>query len=819
MNFEIEKTISNFVESQFPQFYLTEGPNFVLFVKAYYEWMETEGQAIRQARTLMDYRDIDNTLDDFLIHFQQKYLYGIPFEVIINPRYLLKHILDVYRSKGTIQCYKLLFKLIYNQDIDVYLPGSDILKPSDNKWNQPTYVEVTDTPALANYIGKSVVGLSSNTTAIIESYGKEPVNYSIISSLYLSNIQPQGGAFVIGEKIVIDGQQSNSVAILNAPTVIGSMDSVSIISGGQNFNLGDILKVVHKEPTTNKVVSKGVNGVVKVTSVSKIVANGALIFDLSSSGFGYANNPLVFVYKGTNDTTGSGAGFAVNGISSIQNYSYNTDIIADYVTTALNATQFNFPSNPTANTSSTISSVLNYTSADFGAVSSLTNILSGSGYTNSASIFVRSVFTSNVIPGTATYNTASNTVSFGTANAQYYYSANDTIFLQANASVSGTAEYAVIQSVPNTTAVVLYGPPTNNSTPTAKARLAPPIFASNFAQYDINGLPGGTDAVVTSFYAVANGNVVKTVSAINSGKGYTDNEFVEMYLAGGLSSINVLGGGSNYANGDTLVFTGGGPFVSYAQGTVTTGSSVALTLNAASTTAGTYSGGDFVFQNVSSSSNTANGSIFTVNSTVMIVNVNSGTFQSNALVYSFNVSGLHSNVTSLVYTNGIITSASLSSNGSGYDSSPLIVVKSANGSGAYLTANVAEYNTTSQVTGRVVKTGVGKSPGYWESTKSFLNSDKYIQDSYFYQDFSYQLKTAATLDKYKDVLYNTFHTSGSELFGQFQLSELNNEPSSILYDESAMEINNVIAYYLTSDMTVITADNSNYTADQLFVSI
>jgi hypothetical protein len=781
--------------------------------------METEGQAIRQSRTLMDYRDIDNTLDSFLTHFQQKYLYGIPFSVIVNPRYLLKHILDVYRSKGTIQCYKLLFKLIYNQDIDVYLPGNDILKPSDNKWNQPTYVEVTDTPSLVNYIGKTVVGLSSNTTAIIESYGKEPVNYSIISSLYLSNIKPQGGAFVIGEKIVIDGQQANSVAILNAPTVIGSMDSVNIISGGQNFNIGDILKIVHKQPTTNRVVSKGINGVVKVTGVSKIGANGALTFDLSDGGFGYTNNPLVFVYNGTSDTTGSGASFAVNGISSIQNYTYNTDLIIDYANTLINATQYNFPTSPTSNTASAISSVLNFVSADFGAISSLTNIVSGNGYTNAASIFVRSVFTSNVIPGNATYNTASNTVSFGAANAQYYYSANDTIFLQANSVVSGSAEYAVIKSVPNTTAVVLYGPPSNNSTPSAKARLAPPIFASNFAQYDINGLPGGTDAVVTSSYAVVNGNVVKTVSSINSGKGYTDNELVEMYLAGGLSSINVLGGGSNYSNGDILVFTGGGPFVSYAKGTVSTGSSVALTLNAASTTAGIYSGGDVVFQNVSSSSNTANGSIFTVNSTVMIVNVNSGTFQSNALVYSFNVSGLHSNVTSLVYTNGIITSAALTFNGSGYDSSPLIIVKSANGAGAYLTANVAEYNTASKVTGRVVKTGIGSSPGYWESTKSFLNSDKYIQDSYFYQDFSYQLKTAATLDKYKDVLYNTFHSAGSELFGQFQLSELKNQPSSILYDASEMEINNVVAFYLTADMSVITADNAIYTADQLFVSI
>ena len=86
MDFEIEKKISYFVENQFPQFYRDEGSNFIQFVKAYYEWMEEEGNAIYESRSLLDYRDIDNTLEDFLEHFQRKYLYGIPFNVIINKR-------------------------------------------------------------------------------------------------------------------------------------------------------------------------------------------------------------------------------------------------------------------------------------------------------------------------------------------------------------------------------------------------------------------------------------------------------------------------------------------------------------------------------------------------------------------------------------------------------------------------------------------------------------------------------------------------------------------------------------------------------------
>ncbi len=72
MDFNIEKTISNFIENQFPQFYKEEGQNFIQFVKAYYEWLEEDsstngyGGSIKESRKLFDYRDIDTTVERFL---------------------------------------------------------------------------------------------------------------------------------------------------------------------------------------------------------------------------------------------------------------------------------------------------------------------------------------------------------------------------------------------------------------------------------------------------------------------------------------------------------------------------------------------------------------------------------------------------------------------------------------------------------------------------------------------------------------------------------------------------------------------------------
>ena len=44
---DIEQKISPLVENMFPSFYREEGPNFVMFVKAYYEWLETNHQVIQ----------------------------------------------------------------------------------------------------------------------------------------------------------------------------------------------------------------------------------------------------------------------------------------------------------------------------------------------------------------------------------------------------------------------------------------------------------------------------------------------------------------------------------------------------------------------------------------------------------------------------------------------------------------------------------------------------------------------------------------------------------------------------------------------------
>jgi len=63
-----------------------------------------------------------------------------------------------------------------------------------------------------------------------------------------------------------------------------------------------------------------------------------------------------------------------------------------------------------------------------------------------------------------------------------------------------------------------------------------------------------------------------------------------------------------------------------------------------------------------------------------------------------------------------------------------------------------------------------KYPGYFESNNGFLDDSIYIQDSRFYQAFSYVLKLDERLASYKSAVKTMLHPAGMALFGEFEVT-------------------------------------------------
>jgi hypothetical protein len=196
----LEKFLSPLIESQFPAHVREDGPVFVAFVKAYYEWLEETNNPLWYTRRLPEIKDIDESLEEFLVHFKEKYLKNIPITSHTNVRNLVKHSLDLYRSKGTERGVDLLFKLVFGVGAEVYFPHEDIFRLSDGKWVIPQYLEVSLSEHNIKFIGKQIVGLTSGATAFVERVIRRTVQGKFIDVIYISTIV---GNFVTGEKINI----------------------------------------------------------------------------------------------------------------------------------------------------------------------------------------------------------------------------------------------------------------------------------------------------------------------------------------------------------------------------------------------------------------------------------------------------------------------------------------------------------------------------------------------------------------------------------------------------------------------------------------
>jgi hypothetical protein len=76
----------------------------------------------------------------------------------------------------------------------------------------------------------------------------------------------------------------------------------------------------------------------------------------------------------------------------------------------------------------------------------------------------------------------------------------------------------------------------------------------------------------------------------------------------------------------------------------------------------------------------------------------------------------------------------------------------------------------------------GVSEGYYRNKNGFLSDSKYIFDGEYYQDYSYEVRTAVTSDKYAEMLKNVLHVAGTKAFYAVVLGEVANTSTNIITD-------------------------------------
>jgi hypothetical protein len=160
-----DNKVSLLINKQVPEFVREEYPVFISFLEAYYEFLENKqgtkkNDLLTKAKELKDISDVDISINDFEEQFLNTYASYLPKDAQVDKALLIKNVLPLYLAKGNEKSFKLLFRMLFNDEVDIILPRNNVLKASDGKWTVDNILRIeTDV--------RSVYTASGNTTFIL----------------------------------------------------------------------------------------------------------------------------------------------------------------------------------------------------------------------------------------------------------------------------------------------------------------------------------------------------------------------------------------------------------------------------------------------------------------------------------------------------------------------------------------------------------------------------------------------------------------------------------------------------------------------------
>ena len=804
----IDDPISYISDSWFPQYFLDNGPVLTEFIKIYYEYLESNNQALWYARQHVQNRDVDKCIDEFLIHFKNKFVPNIQLDTFLEEREMVKLSLPFYRARGTDNAFELFFRAVFGVNSKIYKPWDDVWMLSSGNWDINSYLEISPLSNNFEYIGQEIVGLQSGAIAFVDRYVKRIINSRMVDVYYISAIN---GTFIAGEQIGL----ANAASILNAPTIVGSVNQLQVIEGGANFNVGDVVNVNS---------STGVMGQAIVSSVQTVT--GGVEFELKSGGWGYSDNAQVYI---------SNYEVLISNVSRPTTLSTSLPVLLNTVTQPLCDIQYAF-ANGNFHVGDTISvysgsslllgqgTVLQVFSTGSSTGNLFVTTLSGDLSANNVYYNQGNLVTANLVAAGFTevsangllLNIPTNNVfvnfinSIGTffiGSNVYQVDTSNNIILQGQVSniislvgSSGVLSLSNCSTIPFTN-TYLYQANTNayanivsldfnlglqsNSNYTSDTRNY--VYSDNiFDSGTISSIFTGFDA---SFQISNTRNFVEEVTvshdqilpmlnirlnATNYGANLNLANLTSVTLENALSfeTINIgsltlltnINPGQNYVVAPYAVVID--PITSYFYlrdyiFTIVSPSSI-------------FSIGEVIEGKTSGDT----GLVKSANSTV--VNVSRLTFETS-WINSEVIIGLNSGATAtLVSYKTDVTSAPI-----GADAVITSNVVSVEGAAATLNVfasgfsfnrsieiaggfeDYAQFTSQDQLnSGTAFATlgGTGKSAGYYSDERGFLSSTKYLSDSYYYTPFSYEVQTSLSPSVYLTMLRKLLHTAGKVYF-------------------------------------------------------
>lgn len=696
----IEKFISYQIEKQFPSLFREDGAELVEFMKYYYKFLEeSSNQSIYNNRRLFEYRDIDNTLENMVIFFKNKYMKDLPLDGD-NTRFAVKNILDLYRRRGTPEGVELFFRLFYNETVDIYYPSEAILKPSSSSWNNGVFLQLypKDIIELKDLTGRTIYGSISKAEGVVDRILFTLVNNVLIPILFLGSVR---GTFVGFDDIytLINGE------IVNFGEVYGSLDLVTIDQNDPRattgHSIGDLVTIEYPGARGGKAI---------VTEVSQNIT-GEIEYFIDDAGFGYTkdntlllvSNQIIFSYNLIDK---------LQVLETLQDQNGNRGIV-------------------------------------IGGNENVVGVRMDEGFEFTSNSIITTARSSNndiVIIGDQVITSNTNLVIIN-KDANNYFSDSEVVFYESIVFKNDSSPGPLFPEVANTEILSVKLNELDNE---ETVSLITDVI-SNFLDVQLDSANFNDPPALAQMSGIADPVTANT---------RIDEAFnLEPFVIGSIKRFININPGSQYINRvfavavDPLMTN----FDVYNQ---------IITLENISTT---FEVGSIVTQNGVS------GRILKiVGNTIFVLPYSYYGFQNAPIEfggktynpisisrdYSSSKLGFNARINPVTqFAVGKILKVDVTNSGYGYVDKGDVTIT--DGFGNVLAVGIADAR------------GQGRIEGRWSSKESHLNyrDGKVIQDSDYYQEYSYKISSKTDINTYKNMLTEISHLAGTKMFGQFVLKD------------------------------------------------
>jgi len=295
------------VDSQAPEFIRSDYAKFITFLQKYYEYIEQEGKANNVLRNIDTYNDIDVQDDpDILSTFYTLFLPDFPQFVVSDKKFVLKHIAEFYNSKGSIDSIKAFFRILYGEEVQIFLPKEDILKLDAGIWRKTFKIKIYNLSGdqIEHLLGSEiyqvdainghktvkarVVDYDPNYDILYLSADNLILNFTTADLVYATNVNGTSVTFNLksqlstttptfggqnyapGDSAVLPTAQSNTENIKVSTVSSGTIEQLVLLSRGDNYSIydtvdfgtpldGEIPATARVQSTINKQIISEIN--------------------------------------------------------------------------------------------------------------------------------------------------------------------------------------------------------------------------------------------------------------------------------------------------------------------------------------------------------------------------------------------------------------------------------------------------------------------------------------------------------------------------------------------------------------------------------